>query len=238
MDNHENQKNDGTVLTEQSQQTEHHIQEGVEEYSNCYDTWGMPAYINRPYYELKIWVPPELSELKEFYVQARNKHNETVMRVIAGNEFNCDAGFDLICPNMVCAVAGETTKMNHRIRCSMSKVEHNIVRVGMIDGEFGVLPTVPAAPVGYYLYPRSSTGTKTPLRLANSVGIIDSGYRGDIIAAFDNWKRDDYVVDKGHRVVQLCPPDLSYPIYVLLVDDLQTLGETTRGTGGFGSTGV
>lgn len=206
---------------------------------NCVqcDTWGMPGYINRPYYELKIWVPPDLSELREFYVKARNKHNETSMRVIAGHEVCFDAGFDLICPNMMCAVAGKTTKINHRVRCSMSKVENNIVWVGMIDGALGVLPSVPAAPVGYYLYPRSSTGTKTPLRLANSVGIIDSGYRGDLIAAFDNWQGDDYVVDKGHRVVQLCPPDMSFPIYVVIVNDLQELGETSRGTGGFGSTG-
>ena len=39
--------------------------------------------------------------------------------------------------------------------------------------------------VSYYLYPRSSVSTKTPLRLANSVGIIDSGYRGNIKAVFD-----------------------------------------------------
>ena len=92
--------------------------------------------------------------------------------------------------------------------------------------------------VGYYLYPRSSTGTKTPLRLANSVGIIDSGYRGNIIAAFDNWLDDDYTVLKDSRVVQLCPPDLSYPVVVSLVSEESELGLTKRGEGGFGSTGL
>ena len=95
-------------------------------------------------------------------------------------------------------------------------------------------------PVGYYLYPRSSTGTKTPLRLSNSVGIIDSGYRGNIIAAFDN--RDssndgDFKVEKGSRVVQICPPELSYPVLVEIVDNESDLGTTNRGEGGFGSTG-
>ena len=47
-------------------------------------------------------------------------------------------------------------------------------------------------PCGYYLYPRSSTGSKTPLRLSNSIGVIDSGYRGNLIACFDNI---DYLLD-------------------------------------------
>jgi dUTP pyrophosphatase len=97
--------------------------------------------------------------------------------------------------------------------------------------------------VGYHLYPRSSTGTKTPLRLANSVGIIDSGYRGNIIAVFDNWKtrtdreNSSHVVEEYDRVVQICPPDLTYPMRVLMVENDALLGTTERGEGGFGSTG-
>ena len=48
----------------------------------------------------------------------------------------------------------------------------------------------------------------------------------------------DYVVDKGQRIVQLCPPDLSYPLWVVLVDTEEELGVSERGTGGFGSTGA
>jgi dUTP pyrophosphatase len=92
-------------------------------------------------------------------------------------------------------------------------------------------------PVAFYLYPRSSTGTKTPLRLANSVGIIDSGYRGPLIAAFDNGNEDDFQIQDKQRLVQICAPDLSYPIYVILVDSEEELGKTNRGSGGFGSTG-
>ena len=50
----------------------------------------------------------------------------------------------------------------------------------------------------YFLMPRSSI-SKTPLRLCNSVGLIDAGYRGEIMAAVDNIKQEDYTIhsDKG-----------------------------------------
>ena len=79
------------------------------------------------------------------------------------------------------------------------------------------------------------------MRLSNSVGIIDSGYRGNIIAAFDNRKEvgdgEGFTVERGMRVVQICPPDSGYPILVTLVDKEDDLGITNRGSGGFGSTG-
>lgn len=190
------------------------------------------------YYELKMWVPPDL---KDTYVDAVKKHNAVVVSYISGGaNTDFDAGFDLFCPQMTLAPPMKTTKINHRIRSSMCKVESTSIRLqNQVDVfDKSQLPLAQGSPVGYYLYPRSSTGTKTPLRLANSVGIIDSGYRGDIIAAFDNWSSNEYVVDASNRVVQLCPPDLSYPIYVRLVDQVEDLGVSKRGTGGFGSTGA
>ena len=92
-------------------------------------------------------------------------------------------------------------------------------------------------PCGFYLYPRSSTGTKTPLRLANSVGVIDSGYRGNCIAAFDNITTETYNIKKGDRLVQICASNLVYPIYPVIVNTVEELGYTSRGSGGFGSTG-
>ena len=86
-------------------------------------------------------------------------------------------------------------------------------------------------PIGYYLYARSSI-SKTGFRLANSVGIIDSGYRGNIMAYFDVIKNDK--VEVYQRLVQICAPDLK-AFKVELVDSLD---ETERGEGGFGSTGV
>ena len=87
---------------------------------------------------------------------------------------------------------------------------------------------------GYYLYPRSSI-SKTPLRLSNSVGIIDYGYRGDIIACVDNIGDVDYNIPKGSRFVQICSPDLK-PINLVIVEEFINDEDNDRGDGGFGST--
>ena len=80
-------------------------------------------------------------------------------------------------------------------------------------------------------------GSKTPLRLSNSVGIIDSGYRGDIGGLFDNISNKDYKIKINDRLLQICGPNIMYPIYPVIVDDISELGVTERGDGGFGSTG-
>lgn len=85
---------------------------------------------------------------------------------------------------------------------------------------------------GYYLYPRSSI-SKTPLRLANSVGIIDNGYRGTLQVRVDNHSNEDYMVKRGERLFQICHPSLS-PLDVKITNSINL--NTERGTGGFGST--
>ena len=84
----------------------------------------------------------------------------------------------------------------------------------------------------YLLLSRSSI-SKTPLRLSNSIGLIDAGYRGEIIAAVDNIKDFDYRLEPGQRLFQLVAMDGS-PIRFRIVDELS---DTSRGGGGFGSTG-
>ena len=90
-------------------------------------------------------------------------------------------------------------------------------------------------PIGFVglVYPRSSI-RKTNLSLTNSVGVIDSGYRGEIMATFNRSNsnsKEDYKV--GERICQLMI--LPYTkIDFILSDDLS---ETERGSGGFGSTG-
>jgi dUTP pyrophosphatase len=91
----------------------------------------------------------------------------------------------------------------------------------------------------YMLLPRSSI-VKTPLRLANSIGIIDSGYRGNIMACVDNIdtlvedeELEYYQIKQGDRLFQIVHPSLE-GIKVELVDELPS---SNRGTGGFGSTG-
>ena len=84
----------------------------------------------------------------------------------------------------------------------------------------------------YYLFPRSSI-SKTPLRLSNSIGLIDGGYRGEIMASCDNIKDFDYTVKEGQRLFQLVSSNSSVINYKL-VKELQ---DSSRGEGGFGSTG-
>jgi dUTP pyrophosphatase len=88
--------------------------------------------------------------------------------------------------------------------------------------------------VSYLLLPRSSTGRDTPLRLSNSVGLIDSSYRGEICALVDNISDAEYTITKGRKLFQL----LFLPVYNNLKINLcNELDNTTRGQGGFGSTG-
>lgn len=86
---------------------------------------------------------------------------------------------------------------------------------------------------GYFVVARSSIW-KTPLAMANSIGIIDSGYRGQIGAPVYNRTMEPYTIEAGTRMFQLCLPHLK-PFMVEFVDDLD---ETIRGEGGFGSTGT
>jgi dUTP pyrophosphatase len=125
-----------------------------------------------------------------------------------------DAGLDIFCPDDIIIPAKSLGKINLGISCEALQNDR-------IDG------------VSYYMYPRSSI-IKTPLRLANSVGIIDKGYRGNLIGCFDNISDEDYLVEKGTRLLQLCASNLE-PITFNLVEELST---TSRGTGGYGSTGI
>lgn len=85
----------------------------------------------------------------------------------------------------------------------------------------------------FWMLPRSSI-SKTPLRLANSVGLIDAGYRGHLIAMVDNHSDTDYHVQKGQRLFQIATGDLQGPIKFTLSSHVLP---TSRGAGGFGSTG-
>lgn len=89
---------------------------------------------------------------------------------------------------------------------------------------------IPKGFVGY-LFPRSSCYKKDML-MSNSVGVIDSGYRGEVSAVFiagDN----DHSYEIGDRVMQL----VIMPIPKVTLIPVEKLSETDRGTGGFGSTG-
>ena len=92
-----------------------------------------------------------------------------------------------------------------------------------------------ALPEGYaaFVLPRSSIGAKTPLRLSNSVGCIDSDYRGPIGVLYDNISDSDYTINAGDRIAQL----VVMPVSHFKANVVDILGATERGEGGFGSTG-
>lgn len=90
-------------------------------------------------------------------------------------------------------------------------------------------------PSGYFMsiVPRSSTGLKTPLRQANSYGVIDQDYRGEIGLIFTNTSNTPYKISKGDRIAQ----GFILPIIQFDIQEVLELEKTERNEGGFGSTG-
>ena len=177
-------------------------------------------------YTLTIYVDDE--ELYDKYSEAAKKQDENIKK-----EFP-DSGFDMYVPETIISKPQQIVKVVSNVVCDMRKK---------------------GKPSGFYVYPRSSI-SKTPLRLANQVGIIDSGYRGPLIGVFDNicgnaecvpdyknkcliYEDNTYRIEKHTRLLQICTPDLSeFKVKVVKVDDISELAkQTDRGAGGFGSTG-
>ena len=175
---------------------------------------------NRPFMYLRILVEnPDLRSLYESCVQA---HNHKIMQ----NLDYPDAGFDLINPVRQTAVSGRVNKVELKVKCAATLLNGDTSSSSSSSSSSSVN-------TGYYLYPRSSI-SKSGIRLANSVGIIDAGYRGQLIAMVDVVYCSEYVLDAYDKMFQICAPSL-IPIIAEVVDEL---GEKTqRGEGGFGSTG-
>ena len=159
-------------------------------------------------YVLKIQVDNCL--LNQVYKEEIITHNEKIK-----NDPHPDSGFDLYISRRIELNSGSTLLCDLEVKCAVYK-----------NGK----------PVGYYLYPRSSI-SKTEFRLSNNVGIIDSGYRGNLKVSIDCLDRKynckSYVITPGSRLFQICMGDLT-PFTVELVEKLDS---TIRGTGGHGSTG-
>lgn len=103
---------------------------------------------------------------------------------------------------------------------------------------YGAVTSAVGGPSPFLILPRSSTGSKTPLRLANSVGLIDEGYRGELLVCVDNLNEFAYIITEGALLFQLCAQDYVPFAKVVLVDSLNALPQPRddRGAGGFGST--
>ncbi len=96
----------------------------------------------------------------------------------------------------------------------------------------GLAVEIPDDYVGL-VYARSGLATKSGLAPANKVGVIDSDYRGEIKVALYNHSSESRTVAKGDRIAQM----VIAPYLKVEYDEVEDLTDTTRGAGGFGSTG-
>lgn len=97
----------------------------------------------------------------------------------------------------------------------------------------GVSAAIPEGYVGL-LFPRSGLASKRGVNLANCVGVIDSGYRGEIMVPLHHDQNGVVSVGKGERVCQL----VVVPFATCECVEVDSLDDTERGEGGFGSTGA
>lgn len=104
---------------------------------------------------------------------------------------------------------------------------HNTVMIGT-----GIAVAIPA---GYYggIFARSGLSSKEGLRPANCTGVVDADYRGEIKVALHNDSDEERVVTPGQKVAQM----VVSPFLSVIFEEVDSLNETERGEGGFGSTG-
>lgn len=112
------------------------------------------------------------------------------------------------------------------------------VPVTIYPGETVMIPTgiameIPLGVAGL-MFPRSGMASKRGLAPANKVAVIDPDYRGEIMVALLNHGKVHQVVQPGDRIAQM----LFVPYFAPELEEVETLTETRRGTGGFGSTGT
>lgn len=177
---------------------------------------------------LKADSNPNYQELVKMFKEKVEAHNSKVR-----DSKYADSGFDLMIP---------FDYSEHENGYTENRISNVTFRAPL--GVKCSMMSRFSGPCGYYLYPRSSI-VKTPFRLSNSVGIIDSGYRGEIMAVVDNidYANNDMkacirkYMTPMTRMFQICSPTLE-PFLVEIVDTEEVLGSTERGNGGFGSTGL
>lgn len=99
---------------------------------------------------------------------------------------------------------------------------HTGLAIGLPSSEFVAL-----------VFARSGLAIKHGITLSNSVGVIDSDYRGEICVGLCNLGSEDYTIKPGERIAQLVIMRVETPIPA----EVDSLDETVRGSGGFGSTG-
>lgn len=108
----------------------------------------------------------------------------------------------------------------------------------MGPGEIAMVPTglAIALPAGFeaQVRPRSGLAAKNGVTVLNSPGTIDADYRGEIKIILINHSKQEFVIERGMRIAQMVVAKHE----VVKWDIVESLDETTRGAGGFGSTGT
>ena len=169
---------------------------------------------HNPKYILYMYITTE-NDIKNQYVERINLHNQSLQE----NTF-MDSGFDILVTEEQIMFTHKVNKVDFKIKCEM--------KTKNTSGQW-----IPSA---FYMYPRSSI-SKSKFRLANNVGIIDSGYRGNLMGMFDViYSQENVMCEKGTRLLQICSPTLE-PFKIVLVESDSQLSTTQRGNGGFGSSG-
>ncbi len=110
--------------------------------------------------------------------------------------------------------------------------------ITIAPGELHKIPTgiaieLPDSSMGAFLFARSGLGVKHGITLANSVGVVDSDYRGEICVGLCNVSNQPYTIQPDERIAQM----VIMPVVCADFTEVQTLSDTQRGSGGFGSTG-
>ena len=159
---------------------------------------------------MKLLLRPLNDEIKSMY------HDEALETSNINRESRGDAGLDLYFPTQQIVQSRETALIPLGISAEMR--QYVMLKVNRARS--------------FFIVPRSSI-YKTPLRMANSIGVIDSGYRGELMVPVDNPTDDDYMITPGERLFQIILPNLE-EFEVEIVD---YLSDSERGDGGFGSTG-
>lgn len=140
------------------------------------------------------------------------KLSPTAQAPVQGSEYAAgwDLYADLESQSYITLAPGEVRKISTGIA------------IALPEGTFGAL------------YARSGMATKRGLIPANAVGVIDSDYRGAVIVALKNASNELQVVEHGERIAQL----VVTPYCPVVFNEVDSIGTTTRGAGGFGSTGA
>jgi len=124
------------------------------------------------------------------------------------------------------ASAGVDLRANLTETITLKPLERTLVKTGVFL----------EIPVGYeaQVRPRSGLALKKGVTVLNSPGTIDADYRGEVGVILINLSNEDFVIENGERIAQLVFAKVEQAQWL----EVETLSDTSRGEGGFGSTGV